>query len=320
MSVADHVLGVDGGGTTTIAWLASREGRDGFEVFGHGQSGPSNLRVAGFDVASRNVDQAIQQAFQSAGMQQCQVQSLCLAMAGSDRQAERKQWRSWAESHQLASEKLVVTNDAVPVIFAANPKGQGIALIAGTGSLALGRIAGGNIARDDGNTARAGGWGPLIGDEGSGYAIALGALRAAAKAADGRGEKTELLPRFCQALEVNDPSQIISAIYSDTYDRSKIASLASIVFDAADDQVAANIIHQAALELALMAHAATDQLGLDTQASVLAITGGVALNQPAFVEQIVAHLRDRSVVFAKTSLEKFPVAGAVQMAISALQS
>jgi N-acetylglucosamine kinase-like BadF-type ATPase len=273
--------------------------------------------VVGFDQASKNVQTAIQQAFESAGMARCQVSSICLAMAGSDRPAERSQWHSWAVAQQIASQQVVVTNDAIPVIFAANPSGQGVALIAGTGSLALGRTTDGNT---DGTIARSGGWGPLIGDEGSGYAIAIAGLRDAAKAADGRGEATDLLPRFCQSLEADTPSQIISALYSDAYDRPRIASLASIVFDASadGDAVASAIIGQATRDLALMVRAVVTRLKMDPNESVLAITGGVALNQPTFVDQITTHLRDNSIFFNRKSLERYPVTGAIQMAVNAL--
>ena len=313
MSGEEFVLGIDGGGTSTVAWLASRESRDGFETFGDGRAGPSNLRVVGFDQASRNVETAVLQAFESAGMVKCPVSAICLAMAGSDRTAERNQWHSWVQARAFASRQVVVTNDAVPVIFAADPRGEGVALIAGTGSLALGRV-------DDGTTARAGGWGPLIGDEGSGYAIAISGLCAATKAADGRGESTELLARFCQSLDAEEPSQIISAIYSTSFDRPRIASLASIVFDASaqGDVVACDIIDRAARDLALMVRAVIGRLEIDPNTSVLAITGGVALNQPGFADQILRHLRDDSIIFAKTSLEPYPVAGAVQMAVNAL--
>ncbi len=340
MSVNDFVLGIDGGGTTTVAWLASREGHDGFETFGHAVDGPSNQRVVGFDTASRHVNQAIDQAFASAGMNRCEVQSACLAMAGCDRPVEREQWFDWAKGQAIASQKVVVTNDAESVIFAANPTGQGVALIAGTGSLALGRL-------NDGTTARAGGWGPLIGDEGSGYGIAIEGLRSAGRAADGRaaiaraaigraaigraasgraasglGEATELLPRFCEALGASDPTQIISRLYSADYDRPRIASLASIVFDAAadNDPIAVSIIDHAANELALAVAAVTNRLKLDSHRSVLAITGGVALNQPDYVKQITTHLKDNAIVFGKVSIEKFPVAGAVQMAIASANS
>ncbi len=99
--------------------------------------------------------------------------------------------REWAARTQLAA-TVDVIEDAALLLAAGTPDGWGVAVVAGTGSMAFARAA-------DGRTARAGGWGPLLGDEGSGYAIALAGLRAAARAADGRAPATPLTDRLLAA-------------------------------------------------------------------------------------------------------------------------
>ncbi|QDT01856.1 BadF/BadG/BcrA/BcrD ATPase family protein [Rubripirellula lacrimiformis] len=310
---AGYVLGVDGGGSTTNTWLARCGQTTSPEPVGTGQSGPSNPRVVGFETASQNVAQSIQQALASAQIESHQVRSLCLGIAGCDRAHELTQWEDWAHAHRIASDRVLVTNDAVPVIFAAAPDGNGIALISGTGSLALGRCP-------SGSPTRCGGWGPLMGDEGSGYAIAVNGLRAATQAADGRGNATKLLERFCEALGVSAPQQMIPVIYGGQYDRAKIASLASVVFGAAadGDAIATSIIASAAADLAAMVAAVVRKQGTPAIQLTLAATGGVLLNQPDLLVQITAHLAKQSVVFRNTQLISHPVSGAVQMAWNAL--
>src|SRR5207302_776208 len=96
--------------------------------------------------------------------------------------------------------------DAALLLAAGTPEGWGVAVVAGTGSMAFARAA-------DGRTARAGGWGPLLGDEGSGYAIALAGLRAAARSADGRAQVTPLTDRLLAAYGLTRPQELIGAVY-----------------------------------------------------------------------------------------------------------
>jgi N-acetylglucosamine kinase-like BadF-type ATPase len=135
----------------------------------------------------------------------------------------------------------------MPVLAAGTPHGWGVAVIAGTGSLAFGR----DLA---GRTARAGGWGFLFGDEGSAYAIAVDGLRAAAQAADGRGPATQLLPAFERRWNLPDAPALIPAVYAIAGDRAAVAALAAVVAAAAaaGDGVAQRILDEAAGRLADM--------------------------------------------------------------------
>ena len=96
--------------------------------------------------------------------------------------------------------------DAALLLAAGTPDGWGVAVVAGTGSMAFARGT-------DGRTARAGGWGPLLGDEGSGYALALSGLRAAARAADGRAQATLLTDRLLAACGLSRPEDLVGIVY-----------------------------------------------------------------------------------------------------------
>ena len=150
-----RLLGVDGGGTATEAWLAE----PGCRVLGRGTAGPSNAKAVGLDAARRALDAAICAAFDNAGLAPVPVTMACLGLAGFDRPDDRKILAGWVNEACWA-DRLVLVNDGDLVVAAGTPEGWGVGVIGGTGSIAVGRAS-------DGRTARAGGWGHLIGDEGS---------------------------------------------------------------------------------------------------------------------------------------------------------
>jgi N-acetylmuramic acid 6-phosphate etherase len=145
----DLVIGLDGGGSKTVAWLC-RSGEIDRQPAGVGQSGPSNPLAAGWNTALDNVDLALERAFHAAGWNRGPVRAACLSLAGAGRDADRQRIAHWARQRQVA-EQILVTDDAQAVLAAGTPAGVGVALICGTGSLAFGRSA-------DGRSARAGGW------------------------------------------------------------------------------------------------------------------------------------------------------------------
>ena len=309
----DLILGVDGGGSKTLAWLAVRDAKDDVEVIGVGRSGSSNCRSIGFADAAANLQNAIESAFQDAKRTSTIVGSACLALAGADRPVEQQQFRSWAHQRCLA-DRLIITNDALPVLYAASSDGVGIALISGTGSIAVGRNAKAKVAR-------CGGWGSLFGDEGSGYQIALAALRAAARAADGRGMETTVLPGLRDHFKISQATELIPAIYAADMTRSDIAKLAPIVFQAAElgDAVARRIVEQAADDLSELVRTLATRLEMSEQAIALGVSGGVLLHQEKFVDAICRRLAASGIAVTVTRVQH-PVAGAITIAIADQQA
>jgi N-acetylglucosamine kinase-like BadF-type ATPase len=314
LSCSPLILGIDGGGTKTIAWLAPQDDAANSTFLGRGQAGPGNPRATGFDVAQGNIGLAVQRAFDDAKVPRTTVAAACFGLAGAGRADEQKRIAKWAKEFGIASH-VQVTGDAEPILAAASPENVGVALIAGTGSFAWGRNA-------SGQSARSGGWGYLIGDEGSGYAIAMAGLRAAAQAADKRGPQTALLPAILQKLRISTPQELIGAVYAPDMTRDRLAELAAVVFDLQlADETAAHIIKTAAVDLAAMVAPVVDQLQLPARSYFLAASGGIFTNRPGYLNLVVDELASRPTGSPRRSLVvEHPVAGAVALARRLLQS
>src|SRR5262249_50504885 len=144
----------------------------------------------------------------------------------------------------------------------------------------------------EGKHARSGGWGHILGDEGSGYAIAQQALQAVVRASDGRGPQTALRDRILQAWNLQNTDELIGEIYGEP-EKAKIASLSSWVMISAraGDQVAAGILQHAARELALAVSAVCQTLGFSRQEVPLALGGGLLINEADFCTQVIRQIR-----------------------------
>lgn len=306
MQSTNLVLGIDGGGTKTLAWLAPKE--VGADPVGTGLGGPGNFQAVGVEAALANLGAAVEAAFANAGVEPGPVAAAVLGLAGSDREENRKILHDWASERQLA-DKFRVVNDALPIIAAGSPDGWGIGLISGTGSLCFGQTP-------DGRSTRSGGWGYLFGDEGSAYGLAVAGLRAAAKAADGRGPQTQVLEGYLRALDIHEPADLVSSVYPFAGDRAKIASLATVVTEAAatDDAVATQILDDGARELAVMVQAVAKKLDLDSAPFPLALTGGVLCANEALRSRLKSHLQQLGLMSTPVAIVDQPVAGAVKLA------
>jgi N-acetylmuramic acid 6-phosphate etherase len=303
-------LGIDGGGTHTVALLA-KTARDGWTQLGRGVAGSSNLHAAGTTSALAALDAAVNSAFAAAGLNRSAVGAACLGLAGAGRPEEQALIRAWAEQTRLAA-NVEVTSDAAILLAAGTPEGWGLVLIAGTGSIALGRTS-------DGGSGRAGGWGYLLGDEGSAYALALAGLHAVARAADGRGPATILTERFLERFRLSRPQELIPAVYGGGWDRAALASLAPLVVQAADaDPVAADITEHGARQLSLAAAAVTRQLNW-TCPVPLALAGGLLLGNPGYRTRVLHALQSMEVRCDPVTLVEEPAAGAIRLAVAFLR-
>lgn len=300
------VLGVDGGGTKTVAWLAARDDPPTADPLGEGHAGPGNPRAVGFAAAQSEVLRAIELAFRAAGWPMRPVAALCLALAGAGRPAEREALVRWAANAGLA-ERVMVTDDAEPVLAAAERQRCGVALLCGTGSLAWGRSQRGEVAR-------VGGWGYLLGDEGSGYQLACQGLRAALRAADGRGEATSLLPLFMERLKASVPEDLVERVYGPPMSRQELAALAPVVLAAEQDSQALRIMEAGAAALAEMVAALVRRLALVPGDYLLAMAGGLLVHYPRYRERVLQDLAARGQAPGTIALVREPVRGAVALA------
>jgi N-acetylglucosamine kinase-like BadF-type ATPase len=310
------LLGIDGGGTSTTAWLADAQGR----VLGRGQAGPSNITAVPIQEARDAVNKSIASAFADAGQAHHQVDLACLGLAGFDRPDNKRMLSEWADRGRWAR-RLVLVNDGDLVVAAGTPEGWGVGVISGTGSIAVGRWP-------DGRTARAGGWGYLFGDEGSAYAVALAGLRWVAHRADGRVAPLGhdiLTDRLCHALGISGPSELVSAIYAPGFDRTLIAALAPVIVTAAEDDpfVAESILNPATNDLAELVMTVARRLGWhewDYQGPLpLAMAGGFLLSAPIVYQGLLSSLESMGLSVDATQVPD-PVLGAITLARKALHA
>ena len=304
------ILGLDGGGSRTVALLAIAQENGTSEFLGRGEAGPSNQQSVGTEAAFAALDEAIAGAFASAGLARRPVASACLGLAGAGRPSDQQVVHDWAAGIGLAA-TVEVTGDSALLLAAGTPTGVGVAVVAGTGSMAFARAA-------DGRTFRAGGWGPLMGDEGSGYAVAAAGLRAVARAADGRGPATTLADRLLAAYGLDRVEELVGVVYRGS-DRATIAALAPVVLTVADegDPVAAEIAREAATELAAAAAAAARPLGLNAPLPVV-LAGGLLLSSTGYRTRFLAALADRGLCPDPVAVVAEPAEGAVRLALDSL--
>lgn len=309
------LLGVDGGGTSTTAWLAESSGR----VLSRVETGPSNVKAVGEEAALGAIDSAVRAAVSNArnlaGIEVDRIAVACLGLAGFDRPEDRALLERWNVAARWA-DRLVVVNDGELVLAAGTPEGWGLAVIAGTGSIVVGRSPGGR-------TARAGGWGHIFGDEGSGYGTAVAALRRVASIHDGRiagdGRSDALTLAVCEAVGVDGPSGLVSAIYSPGFDRARIAAIAPAIARAAlrDPAIARDLLIPAGKALADAARAVAERLGLPRAGLPLAMAGGFLLSAEPVAEALRAGLAGSGYDVVPCRVDD-PVRGALVLAKRAL--
>lgn len=269
------VLGIDGGGSKCAAVLARLLATGGVEIVGRGRGGPANPRVAGHEVARQSIMAAVAQARGDAGLGERVVASACLGLAGVGLPEDRDAVLAWATQTGLAERVVVVPDGLLPFADgAAEP--WGVVLIAGTGSLALARPRGTTLSAETA-ADRCGGWGPLLGDEGSGHAIALAAFKAAMRAADGRGPDTILHAALLKRFGAVRAPELVAGVHAPGVGRREIADAAREVLAAADvgDPVAAAILTSAAADLAEHVRTLADRNSLAPGVYPLRLTGGL---------------------------------------------
>jgi N-acetylglucosamine kinase-like BadF-type ATPase len=298
------MIGIDGGGTHTRARLANARG----EMLGSGQAGISNPHANGYPAAQTEILAAIQRAFDDARIEKQMVAAACLGIGGIDRVDERARLTEWART-TIASHVQVV-NDGEIVLAAGSSENWGVALIAGTGSIAWGKTR-------DGRISRAGGWGYLIGDEGSGFDLAREALRAATHSADGRGEPTQLLDLILAHWGLQSAAEIVPQVYRSGRKPADIAKLTPLVIQTAKqgDQVAKNLIARAVHALADTVIAVVRQLQFPDEKIPLALTGGLLLGAESLRADLLSELTNRGDHFLPVVVVAEPVIGAVRIAI-----
>ena len=263
-SARKYFLGLDGGQSSTLALIGDDTGR----VLGTGRAGPCNHvtsdqgKAKFVGVIRTSIDAAAVQA--GLDSRAIPFAASCLGFSGGPEDKES------ILLEVITSERMIVTHDALIALAGATAGRPGVIAIAGTGSIAFGRNAAGR-------TARAGGWGYLFGDEGSAFYIVRQALRAALRSEEGWGPPTALRAALLDAAGATTVNQILHQFYTPEFSRPRIAGLAPLVDEIAEngDAAARNILNEAAQQLAIIAAAVRCQLFQPAEPACASYIGGV---------------------------------------------
>lgn len=298
-----HVLGIDAGGTKTVCLLADENG----DVLAQGRGPGANLHVSGELAVEKVLHEVMEAALDDSGVTPA---AICLGIAGVDRDDEARTVRAIMRRIAHKARTLVV-NDALIALVAGAGDQPGIVIIAGTGSIAYGRNAAGEAAR-------AGGWGHMIGDEGSGYWIGREALAAVMRAADGRGPATQLTPEILEHYQVADSSYLPRIVYDRSHPRMAVAALGPLVHKVGEqgDAVAARILERAAEELVLAASSVASRLEMRGDAFSFYLAGGIFRVVPSLTSDLPRRLVEVAPRSQVTVLDNEPAAGAVWLALA----
>jgi N-acetylglucosamine kinase-like BadF-type ATPase len=300
MALRQFLLGVDGGGSRTRALLADEAG----QVLGAGAAGASNYQSVGFAAATQALRTAIAEAQLSAGLTpETSLEAVCFGLAGIGRPEDRMRFETWAAAQKIAR-RCAFVSDAELVLAAGTPEGWGVVLIGGTGSFCWGRAA-------DRRTARVGGWGYLLGDEGSGYDLAIQALRLATQTADGRAGAYAILRAVLDHWQLDSPDSLITHVYHPERTRAQIAGICAPVLALAEtgDAHATALVERAATQLARMLAVVIDKL--DLRQPPVAMAGGLLGASRRLPESIV---KQTSVAIGPLNYVEDPARGALILA------
>lgn len=278
------VIGIDGGGSTIRAAVV----RDDLTILGDYTGGTANPSVIGREAAANLIQTAVRAAIQNAKVTADQIDSVSIGVAGASNE-HSEQWLRDVLAPVLPSSHMVPSSDLEIALVGARGERRGVLLLAGTGSAAYG-------VNDAGESVLVGGWGYLLGDEGSGYWLGMQALIAVTHEAD-RGIASAFTRSLLSTLGLEQPRDLVGWLYRSASPRNReIAALAPIILQAAEanDSQAITMVDEAAVRLAALATTAAQRLHLETPS--FAYAGGLLENENILSRQLCQRL----------NLTKFP--------------
>jgi N-acetylglucosamine kinase-like BadF-type ATPase len=301
---ARYVLGIDGGATKTLAAVLDLESK----ALHLGQGGPSNEDAVGTRAAVDALLGAADQAIERAGIAGERLDAAVLALSGTDTDGVTRHLRS-ARSGQ---EEWIVVNDVVAAWAAATGARAGVGVISGTGSNVFG-------VSTDGRVWRAGGWGHLLGDEGSGYWLGIESIRAALRDRDGSGPETALSGAAERFFGLRSVEAVTARVYSTKpLGKSEIAAFAAETAKcaASGDAVARECYERGAVELGRRIAAVIRRTGLDGPFPV-GLIGSAFKAGAVFVEPLTRAVHELAPEAKVSVVEMAPVGGSLLLALRA---
>jgi N-acetylglucosamine kinase-like BadF-type ATPase len=304
-----YVLGVDAGASKTLALVAEETG----VIRGFGRAGPGNHQTVGLENAIAAIRSACMEAFLQAGTQ-APVEVGVFGLAGADLPEDFALLTRAMESLALAK-KVRVENDTMVALRAGTSRSWGVVVVCGAGFNAAG------IA-PDGRTFRFLGLGWISGDWGGGWDIAREAIRAVARARDGRGSPTLLTSLILEFFGFTSVEALISALYHRRLPEEKILEIVPLVFEAAwqGDTVAQKILIRLGEEVGIAAGTVIRKLALERTDVEVILAGGVFKGKGPLLLDTINQMVHRVAPNARISLPKYaPVVGAVLLALETLK-
>ncbi|MCX7970155.1 MAG: hypothetical protein N3A57_01125 [Negativicutes bacterium] len=298
------LLGVDGGGSKTAAIATDPEGRE----LARCTVGGSNYHGVGLDGFTAAVSGIMASMAEQAGLVRDNLAKAAFCLAGLDTPDDEKILRRALYSLGFTDRQLVLAIDAMAVFYAGATTSEGIVVISGTGSIAMAVMA-------DGSTARTGGWGHLLGDEGSGYWLGIKALNKILRIYDRRSAGGEKLGRAILArLGLDGYESIIGWAYDPARTKSEIAHLAETVFECArqGDGTALRLLDKTARQIAGMINVLLQRHFAGRKEVEIVLAGGVLVHG-AEVRQRLAGLLPETAMLRVVN--QHPVAGAAKLAL-----
>jgi N-acetylglucosamine kinase-like BadF-type ATPase len=301
-----YVLGIDAGGTKTVCYLADASGA----IVGESRGSGANLQAQG----ELELEKVLHSVMEGAmGDRAILPVAVCLGLAGVDRPDDARTVRGIMRRLGFRSRTLVV-NDALIALVAGAGDEPGVVIIAGTGSIAYG-------VNQDGFAARAGGWGHVLGDEGSGFWIGRQALMAVVREADGRGPRTGLTPLILEHFTIEQVNGLVREVYDQDSPRKAVAALGPVVerARAEGDVVAAEILRHASQELARAAASVTERLQMRGQPFQTVLSGGMFRLIPWLVDDVKSRMAEVAPRASVSLLSVEPARGALHLALKELR-
>ncbi|MGQ9479537.1 MAG: N-acetylglucosamine kinase [Thermoproteota archaeon] len=259
----DYVIGIDGGGTKTQAALFKTSG----EAVSQAEAGPSNHHNVGVKQARRVLEEVLVEAVRKAGVDRGSVRIVVASLAGLDCSLDFSAMEEAVVNFPI---KILLVHDSMGALYATNAGRESAIIIAGTGSSTAGM-------NSRGEYARAGGWGYLLADEGSGFYIAKMGIVASLLEYEGRGPSTMITSLLLKRFNARTPDEIIWYVYVKGMSTVEFARLAPLVTDAAKagDEVAVNILRDAGRELAKTLSGVIRKLRMENDDFPVGLIGGV---------------------------------------------
>ncbi|MBA3645032.1 MAG: hypothetical protein H0W63_02525 [Gemmatimonadaceae bacterium] len=302
--MTDILIGVDGGGSKTRVVVGDEMGNE----LARAEGGRSAVQPGKAEASAKVIAEVVREALSQAAMEgSVEPKVLYCGVAGVGRDVEQRSLQSALEAEELA-EEVVVEGDGAIALFDAFADGAGILIVSGTGSIAYGR-------GPSGNTVRCGGWGPDIGDEGSGAWIGRRALAIVAAATDGRERETALVGAILTATQTDDALGLIP--WAASADVRAVSQLAPVVLATANagDARANSLVTLAAEELVTHVRSLAIQLFGDERASISVAASGGLMRKGSLLRKRVEQRLRSAVPGAKLRQEEVvPERGALRAA------